>query len=220
MKTLKTFLRSIPAIIVSTIAVVSITFAAGTLTAPSGSPTATSYTLGDIHNKILNITFTPSTHTVSTTTDPGITFVSLSDIYTELDNASTTIVSGNIKTGVQIFGITGALPTVTPLEWQTPDPAVTKAFDEASGGVGNGAKEYCENLSTAGGTKPGVAWRVPTFAELVNVNSFGDNALSGFQSTAYWSSVVAGAGALKVSFSAPVFSSSGKATVLAVRCVR
>jgi hypothetical protein len=83
------------------------TILAGSLipTGPVGTPTM--YTLSDIYNKLNLNTYTPSAHTVSTTSLPTSgTFNTLTEIW----NSIPTISASTIATGTTIMGIAGTNP--------------------------------------------------------------------------------------------------------------
>ena len=167
---------------------------AGSLTPSVNISTPNFVTLSDIYNKILNNTYTVSTHLVSTTSAPVSSMNTLSDIW----NAIPTISAGTIINGTTIMGVagtynisnltpdkvlsgitygtssTGTSAGVQPTEWYGSDtPTGTTDWNTGS--------SICAGLSTAGGAKPGVAWRLPTYQELLTIYLDNNGTPPGFQ---------------------------------------
>ena len=196
---MKSSIKYILSILVPILVVTSIVYAAGSLTPTASVGTATGYTLSDIYNKILNITFIPSAHTVSTTTSPDLSFKSLSDIYNKLDEASTTLVAAKIASTTTIFGITGTLYGDT-----NPAKVLTTAQypGTASAGVsypttwsadmsGESTHTWQEAMDYCAGTVDGTTgWHLPTVIELMNLylTTYSPGNPSGFLEGYYWSS--------------------------------
>jgi len=203
------------AILAGTVAV----YAAGSLTPTVSVGTPSGYTLSDIYNKILNINFTPGTHTVSTSTSPALSFNSLTDIYNALDQATTTLIASNIATGTQIMGITGILQGIpSPLTWQTPDPSLALCYSHGQyeidslncavnsgwvdfGGHILGAVEYCQYLDINGATSTiqQNIWHLPTISEYHSITDFtrfnSATQVLGFAGgSGYWSSTLGAEG--------------------------
>jgi hypothetical protein len=85
---------------------------AGSITAPGGAPSATSYTLTDIFNRIkTNATATLGNHSLSPTTTPQSSFHSLTEIY----NAIPTIDPAKVILGTTYLGIAGTAIEDTPI---------------------------------------------------------------------------------------------------------
>jgi hypothetical protein len=118
----------------SVLAVSGLSYAAGSLTAPSGSPSAQSYTLSDIYNKLTSgVDAVSGGHYLSTTTLPAGSFRTLTEIYnaipgtlslanstttvpvgintstTSLSTIDTDLVASKIASSTVIFGVTGTL---------------------------------------------------------------------------------------------------------------
>ncbi|MEI8124037.1 MAG: hypothetical protein WCG60_02610, partial [bacterium] len=133
----------------------------------------TMYTLSDIYNKLNLNTYTPSAHTVSTTSLPTSgTFNTLTEIW----NSIPTISASTIATGTTIMGIAGTNGSPA-LEWSGTIGAMT--WDDA--------KAYCE-LPANGYT------RLPTMKELIGALAGQYTDLpttdSGFSAdTNYWSGI-------------------------------
>jgi hypothetical protein len=181
--------------ILGAILVFSAVALAGTLTPGVSTSTPTMYTLSDIYSKIQNINFTPSVHTVSTTSSPTTgTFNTLSEIYTALNDLDYT--ASDIATGTSIMGITGNITipaeadvrlsttygpnnTLTgemsagaaPLEWSADNPA--GYVDWATAGA------YCS-------VTLGNGYRLPHMWELAQY--YQQNGAGSFQAGYYWSS--------------------------------
>ena len=102
----------------------------------------------------------------------------------------TDLTAANIKSGVNMFGVVGTYPST---EWYGSDyPGYT---DWTTG------YSYCNGLSTSGGLKPGVKWRLPTKTELIaKWNETGTNPAPGFQSVGngYWADTAFYGGSLAV----------------------
>jgi hypothetical protein len=76
---------------------------AGSLT-PSSAPSASSYTLGDIYNRLTtNTTATAGNHSLSTSTTPASTFHTLTEIY----SAIPTIDPSKVLSGTTYLGVAG-----------------------------------------------------------------------------------------------------------------
>lgn len=99
-------LRIIVSIIVPTLLVATVVYASGSLTAPSGTPSATSYTLDDIYARLTtNAAASSGSHYLSTTTSPSASFRSLTEIY----NAIPTISASKVTTGTTYLGVAGTV---------------------------------------------------------------------------------------------------------------
>lgn len=86
------------------------TLYAGSITAPGGSPSATSYTLTDIFNRIkTNAVATLGNHSLSPTTTPQSSYHSLTEIY----NALPTIYASDFLASSTYLGITGSIDVKT-----------------------------------------------------------------------------------------------------------
>ena len=150
------------------------TILAGSLipTGPVGTPTM--YTLSDIYNKLNLNTYTPSAHTVSTTSLPTSgTFNTLTEIW----NSIPTISASTIATGTTIMGIAGTNGSPA-LEWSSDQEAMT--WDAAVAYCANPANGYT---------------RLPTMKELIGAlagqyTDLSTTTDSGFSfDTNYWSGI-------------------------------
>lgn len=180
------------------------TILAGSLmpTGPVGTPTM--YTLSDIYNKLNLNTYTPSAHTVSTTSSPTAgTFNTLTEIW----NSIPTISASTIATGTTIMGITGTMNDPAGATGgrtlATTDKIISDSFAFATDGTiinGTGsagapalewsaddpagyvdwatAEAYCTGL--------GGGYRLPHMWELAQY--FQQNGQGSFQADYYWSS--------------------------------
>src|SRR4051812_30206528 len=91
-------------VIVIALAVVRGLSFAGTLS-PSATPTATSYTLGDIYTRLTtNGTATAGAHSLTTVSAVGATFHSLAEIYAAIP----TIDATKVLTGTTYLGVAGS----------------------------------------------------------------------------------------------------------------
>jgi hypothetical protein len=232
----KTILTILTLILTVTLGV-HVADALGTLTVPANPGTATQYTLNDIYTKLttgvatstktglftIPGTVAASFHTLtelynaipgtltlsaSTTTVP----VGINNSTTTLDAIDTDLTAGNIKSGVNVFGVVGTLASgggSPSLTWQT-NPSLSLCWDANQGcSVGSGvldpagdgsillgAVEYCQNLESDGvtaTTTPQNIWHLPTYHEFASITdtSVYNNAtqVPGFaQSDLYWSS--------------------------------
>lgn len=110
------------------ISFISIGVLAGTFTPSPAEPGVSAYNLSDVYNKISSSTYEYSTHIFSPTTAPASTFNTLAEIWdaiswktltnsgtidpgfyatTSLEVVEPNLVAGNIKNGVNIFGVAG-----------------------------------------------------------------------------------------------------------------
>ena len=98
-------------VLLSTLVVAGIVYASTIkLTAPSGSPTATSSTLGDVYIRLTtNATSTAGNHSLSTTTAPADSFYTLAQIYTAIP----TIYPTDFLASSTYLGITGSIVVKT-----------------------------------------------------------------------------------------------------------
>lgn len=113
-KIAKTTMLILPMLAVFTLA------EAGSLS-PLSAPSATSYTLEDIYNRLYsNTSATAGNHTLSTANSPAGTFYTLTQIY----NAIPAILAGTVKLGTSYLGVTGIL---------TPDGGTASVADLFNG---------------------------------------------------------------------------------------
>ncbi len=99
------FLKSIILTLVITLLSSSVIYA-GSITSPGGTPSPTSYTLGDIFKKITtNVSATLGNHSLTPTTTPQSTYDSLTSIY----NAIPTFYAGDFLASSTYFGVTGSI---------------------------------------------------------------------------------------------------------------
>ena len=89
-------------IFVATLIVGGVVFA-GSLNSSVNTGTTNFLTLSDLYNKIVNNTYSTSTHSLSTTSVPASTMHTLAEIY----NAIPTIDAGTIINGITVMGVTG-----------------------------------------------------------------------------------------------------------------
>jgi hypothetical protein len=125
---LKNSTRELSVALLGLLLVVGVSYA-GSLTPTSGTVSSQGYTLNDIYNKMVNLSYSPVVHSVSTTSSPAPSFRTLTEIYNKLNTESSLIVPGNIREGVTIFGVTG---TVVPNVWDGVNwqpPLTTSATD-------------------------------------------------------------------------------------------
>jgi hypothetical protein len=237
-------------VLLSVSVVFAVVKAATDLTVPggalsSGSPIASMHTLEDIYHKLTNTALDPA-HALAPEAEPAGTMHTLEQIYTAAND--TDLVEGNIKNGVNLFGVTGTYTGA--LTWQT-DPALSLcwsagAYELANGcsaGVGLldptetgtpllGAKEYCRYLSANGSTIAATIqdiWHLPTESELLAGLSdqfvISPAVQTGFQdNTGYWSESEydeSYAWSVAGSNGVGVGSNNGsKTNIIAVRCAR
>ena len=201
--------KQITVTVIATVLTIGGVILAGSLTPSGDTSTPTMYTLSDIYNKLNLNTYSASTHTVSTTTTPTGTMRTLTEIWDKIP----TITASTVATGTTILGISGTAKVITGTGTgtiATTTEVLTNYYAyDANGAVIQGAASAgavtewyandtpagttawatgyttCANLSTAGGSNPGVEWRLPTKTELVAKYN-GDH--TGFQSGFYWSS--------------------------------
>src|ERR1035437_6197191 len=90
-------------VLLSTLVVAGIVYASTIkLTAPTGTPSATSYTLTDIYNRLVTNTATTSgSHNISTSTTPADSFHTLTEIY----NAIPTIYAADLLSTSTYLGV-------------------------------------------------------------------------------------------------------------------
>jgi hypothetical protein len=120
---MKNIIKSLGVIVLATVIVAGVAYA-GSLTPPQGTTPTNNYrTLGDIRAKLTNFALNPSaTHAVSTTTSPAGSMYTLGDIYELLTAENTRLIPGNIRDGVEIFGVRGNYVgggTPSSLTWST-----------------------------------------------------------------------------------------------------
>jgi len=129
------FFRGALTVLISILVVFTVV-QAGSLT-PSASPSATSYTLENIYNRLsTNATATAGNHNLSTTTSPTASFYTLTEIY----DAIPTIDATKIFTGTSYLGISGTLTLGCSISlFDGTDNLVADGYD----GDGNGANRWC-----------------------------------------------------------------------------
>ena len=203
-KQMKTKFKNFSILLVAGILVIGGVILAGSLTPSGDTSTPTMYTLEDVYQKLNLNTFTPSTHTVSTTSLPT---TGTMHTLTEIWNKIPTIVASTVATGTTILGIPGTAKVVTGTG--TGDPATTDqvitdyyAYDangaviqgaasagatltwEAGAGTAmnwNAGTAYCGGLST----DQAIVWRLPSPNELVA--AYNSGVPGGFAGGSYWS---------------------------------
>lgn len=161
----KTIALSLGALLIVT----GITYATSTLI-PQGTPGSdTQYTLNDIYAKLVDFT-DGATGGTGLFTTPGTvspTFRTLSEIYALLEAEDADLVPENILDGVTIFGVEGTVVEEVVLELSTEAIAelcwdTNQGCSEGAGLLnGEGAIEYCTNLTEGGHTN----WRLPEIDE-------------------------------------------------------
>ena len=101
--------RVAASVLLPTLVVASVAYA-GSLTAPSGTPAAQSYTLGDIYTRLTTgAAAVAGNHALSTTTAPAASFYTLSQIY----NAIPTVYPGDLLASSTYLGVTGSVAVKT-----------------------------------------------------------------------------------------------------------
>jgi len=167
-------LRIIVSIIVPTLLVATVVYASGSLTAPSGTPSATSYTLDDIYTRLTaNAAASSGSHYLSTTTSPSASFRSLTEIY----DAIPTISASKVVTGTTYLGVAGTV--FRNLFNGTCDNddyySVCNAFTEAPGGsqANGGVDDF--NGFFLGGTPPSDRYSTPWTSCTLGNNYCGTN---------------------------------------------
>lgn len=189
--------KSVPIILLATIIVAGVVYA-GSFTPPPSPISAQSYTLGDLYNKVSNINYSATLHTVSTTSSPQSSFHTLTDIYNKLTTEGGHVTPGNIRSGVTMFGVMGTYTGTSggggAITWAPPSSFVLSAcysntlIGHLPGSIcdtnnifsysrlsGWGAVEYCAHLNENGlSTSTAVVgiWRLPTAAEMFNSLDF------------------------------------------------
>ncbi len=171
---------------------------AGTLTPSVSTDTANFVTLSDIYNKIILNTYSTSTHSISTTSAPTASMHTLYEIY----NIIPTLLPATILTNTTIMGVAGTYNTsnlipgnvATGTAYGTSSvgtlvEAQATEWDATDNPAGNvnwfAGGTYCASLSSVGGTKDGMPWRLPSQTELIAKYN-GDH--SGFEEYGtYWS---------------------------------
>jgi hypothetical protein len=103
MKKYLSIVRHIIGITIPTLIVAGAVYA-GSLTPPSGTPSGTGYTLGDIYVRLTTNTISSEgSHDISSTSSPSSTFHTLTEIY----NAIPTIYSGDFLASSTYLGVRG-----------------------------------------------------------------------------------------------------------------
>jgi len=184
-KKFKNYLLSAATIIFATAIVITVVNA-GSLT-PTGTPTATMYTLQDIWQKITDNDNpslpTEGNHIFPPSSNPAGTMHTLAEIYTEIP----TLDASKILTGTTYMGVAGTATAGIPQPVWQPDPNIDLCWDNTFCSAGDGllqppgtsvlmgAVEYCrylnldgETLNCSGGSCSIVDyWRLPTDVELM-----------------------------------------------------
>lgn len=198
-------LKSIISYTLGALIVYSFVALAGTLTPGGNTSTATMYTLSDIYSKIQDISYTAPAHTVSTSSSVVGTMNTLTQVYDALD--ALTYTASDIATGTSIMGITGniTIPAEADVRADTTYGPNNTLTGEMSAGTPpvewsstfgptswTAAMSACQGLSTAGGAKPGVTWRLAYLDELISELSIGSlsSKVGGFQAQSYWSNAI------------------------------
>lgn len=185
---------------------------AGSLTPSANTSTPNFVTLSDLYNKVINNTFSTSTHSISTTTVAASSMYSLLDVY----NAIPTLDASNIATGTTYMGVVGTLVD-SALTWSSSDypnngsPILT--------GWNTGSL-FCANATNGGYND----WRLPTVGELRLKFEETDSAPVDFSDGIYWSRSM-GPGGSDFFYSMQTFdgfinTSDIRDTSAFVRCVR
>ena len=109
---MKTKLKQIVTYILGAVLVIGGVVFAGSLTPSVSTNTSNFVTLSDLYNKIIDNTYSNSTHSVSTTSAPVSTMYSLSDIYNAIPTISTYIIINSAT----IMGVQGTydISNLTP----------------------------------------------------------------------------------------------------------
>lgn len=195
---ISTILRYVAGIILPTLVVAVVAYA-GSLTPPSGTPTATSYTLEDIYQKLVSGTdATEADHDLSTTAAPAATFYTLTQLYTAVDTlwdnaqgpSAAPLSTGQTFctedsggwTRVDCAGTTGQDGNYqNGVGHDYEDNGNGTVTDHAtgltwltatvSGRPWDQAISYCETLDFAGSAN----WRLPNIKELFTLVDFGND---------------------------------------------
>lgn len=103
---LTTLLRLVGTAALPILLVAGAVSALGTLTPPTGTPSASSYTLEDIYTRLTtNVTATAGNHDLTTATAPAASSHSLTEIYSAIPS----ITAGKVATGTSYLGVAGTL---------------------------------------------------------------------------------------------------------------